>query len=619
MNSIFAPRHTAFRTFARTIIAILFLTLFNSSPALGQHKRCLAGANHPWIAYGHDFGKNEWGHDGIITTGWTYQTFRDSQGFIDSRLTRTQAHTGTGALSITSDLAGQHPNRSGGEVHFDLVNHRVGGLSAALNLTNITARCWVLLPKGSAGDPNAPNGVQLFFKSKEKKENGDEVFHSAYSPWRDIEPAIEGQWVQFTANPSDPQNSINGNFKATEVVEIGIKVGTGGQSTASFSGNIYIDDLVLETPQSITFDFEKLEIEDDFINFQQSFGECPNGVVRVFVFTDGRASPEFAPNGEVSGLDEYFFQDFDSMLDVARQHKLLLIPVLLDFTWLDTAKNITGAQLGGRSDIISDPDKRQTFIDRALKPLIQRYCDNSQILAWEIINEPEWAMKEVEKDFEIGDPVAIKSMQKFVKLCAEAIHSCSSQKVTVGSARRAWLHYWKGLGLDLYQFHWYDKFENATPPDEFPWLPYSELGLDKPCIIGEVPTKTTNRSAQEFLEAASNAGYEGLLFWSYRADDSFTNFSVAGPALEAWCHNSGMLVMQATVAKKRFTVEGECLDSVEALVINQKLVDADRVSITPTKITVTGKPKKLGIKHGTNQLQLRLKSGTLTEPFEFNF
>src|SRR5262245_50835129 len=54
----------------------------------------LVGVNYPWIAYGHDFGENAWGHDGVITNGWTHQTFADSQGFTDTRLSRETAFSG---------------------------------------------------------------------------------------------------------------------------------------------------------------------------------------------------------------------------------------------------------------------------------------------------------------------------------------------------------------------------------------------------------------------------------------------------------------------------------------------------------------------------------------------
>jgi len=126
------------------------------------------------------------------------------------------------------------------------------------------------------------------------------------------------------------------------------------------------------------------------------------------------------------------------------------------------------------------------------------------------------------------DKVSVGDMQQFVRLCADAIHSLApTQPATVGSARRKWLPYWTTVGLGLYQFHWYDKFQ---PEELFPFPPAGELGLDKPILIGEVPTSEaqlsdgrqvagTRYKAGEFLEAARAGGYGGLLFWSFRAAD----------------------------------------------------------------------------------------------------
>lgn len=489
-------------------------------------QKFLIGVNYPWIAYGHDFGKNAWGHDGIITSGWTYQTYFDSQGFTDTRRCTGNAHTGNGSLCITANLTGQDPNKAQGEVYLDLNNHAPLGTSVPVNMTNVTAHCWLRFPPGSAGPENAPNGVQLFFKST--GVSGD-TWYSFYSPWQNIQPSWEEQWVEFTANPSGPPGYKDPQFDPTRVIAIGLKVGINASSTATLTGTIRLDDFRLDTHPPIIFDFEKLETERDFDDLR-----CLSSVIRLFVFADGRASPEFTPSGEVSatGFDEYFFQDFDTLLGIAGERSLLLIPVLLDFSWCDTRKDVTGVQLGGHSDIIRDVSKRQSFLDNALKPLLQRYATNSQIFAWEVINEPEWAMQEIPKDFQIGDPVTVQQMQDFVKTCADLVHTYSAHKVTVGSARRKWLWYWKGLGLDLFQFHWYEKFLDG---EVFPWPPCSELDLDKPCIVGEVPTANTPRSTQDYLDAARNGDYGGLVVWSYRAKDDYSVFSRARPYLENRC------------------------------------------------------------------------------------
>jgi hypothetical protein len=456
--------------------------------------------------------------------------FQDSQGFTDARPSTEKAHSGQASLRITADLIGQHPNKANGEVYLDLRNHApvdpsnpCRRVAVPMNLRGMKINCWIWLPRGSAGPADARNGVQLFCKSV--------GFHSLYGPWMNILPDWEEKWVQIEMTVSNSADSPL--FDPTNVIALGFKAAINSASNATISGPIYLDDYALETNPKITFDFERLEVERDFADLRSVLDRwCSERAARVFVFANGAAAPSFAPNGEVIGLDENFFQDFDALLNAARQSNIFLMPVLLDFYWCDTLKIESGVQVGGRSEIIRDQNKRQTFLDRALGPLIERYRNEPRIIAWDLINEPEWAMQEVPKDFQVGDPVLVSQMQDFVRQCAEVIHSRSLHPVTVGSARRKWLGYWRGLGLDFYQFHWYDKFEAEEP---FPWLPYHELRLDRPCIIGEVPTASTRYSVSQFLEAAYDGGYHGLLVWSYRASDDFSDFCRAAPQLNQWC------------------------------------------------------------------------------------
>jgi len=507
-----------------TVTVTLLLIAFGGASMKAEVKSSfVVGVNYPWIAYGHDFGGNLWGHDGLITGGWTYQTYVDSQGLIDARYTKSKAHSGVGSLNLTADLVGHDPEKAKGEVYIDLRSHTPPGVSVPIDVTHATVSCWLFLPDGSAGDPNAPNGVQFIFKS--------EGFYSLYTPYQNIQRGQEGHWVQFTADASTADYR-DAQYDPAKGIAVGLKISINDHSDATLAGEIFLDDYVISTPPPIAFDFERLEVETDFGTLQQALGECSAPVVRVFVFADGRASPEFSFDDEVTGLDEYFFQDLDALLEAAKQQNLKVIPVLLDFSWFDLAKFENGVQLGGRSGIIRNSIRRQAFLDKALKPLVQRYCDNSQILAWEVINEPEWATKELSTGFQTSDPVALAEMQEFVRLCAETIHSCTGQRVTVGSARRMWLQYWSGLGLDLYQFHWYEHFSQEEP---FPWHPYSQLGLDKPALVGEVPTATGLYSTRDYLLAAASAGYEGLLVWSYRAPDEFSGYANAREMLEGWC------------------------------------------------------------------------------------
>ena len=45
----------------------------------------------------------------------------------------------------------------------------------------------------------------------------------------------------------------------------------------------------------------------------------------------------------------------------------------------------------------------------------------------------------------VGDPVTTQQMEDFVKACSDVVHLYSSHQVTVGSARRKWVHYWQDM------------------------------------------------------------------------------------------------------------------------------------------------------------------------------
>jgi len=170
------------RSLAHPALVLIAFT----SLARGQSEP-INGWNHPWMAYGHDFGSNAWGHDGVITSGWTYQTHPTTQGFTDTRRVGSSVYSGVPALQITADIAGYIPSKMSGEVELSALNHpplmgmrRVRG--APLNLDGVTARMRVWLPPGSAGPPNAPNGIELFFKTRAS----DTSWPSLRSGWQNI-------------------------------------------------------------------------------------------------------------------------------------------------------------------------------------------------------------------------------------------------------------------------------------------------------------------------------------------------------------------------------------------------------------------------------------------------
>jgi hypothetical protein len=505
------------RGFLRTLGLLPFWTRALRGSARAQSVDVFQGGwNHPWIAYGHDFGR-AWGHDGLSTSGWTVETFPTLRGFEESEVTVDPA-SGRGALRIHCNLSGADASRSAGAVYVSLLDHWPGACPPApgvsVNLDGALVRCRIRLPRGSAGSPDAPNYLQLFLKTRLTPER----WPSLYTPPETISRSWEDRDVDVVVRLDERAAAlVEPGFDIRDVSLIGLTM-TAGSPSAAVNGTIWLDEFDLDTVPQLLFDFERSEFEAQVEYVRRRFGRAFS-LVRFFTFCDGRAAPTFAPDGTVVGLDDVFYRDFDVLLRAASRQGVLLMPVLLDFGWCAYPRTISGVQLGGHADVIRDDRKRRSFLDRALRPLLERYGNHPAIFAWDVCNEPEWVVDEVPAAFrDRHDVVSLDEMRAFVRSCAAYVHYLApTQLVTLGSARRMWVPMWKECDLDLYQFHWYDHFIGEEP---FPWRSYDELDLDKPCLVGEVPTAGTAFTRQEFMAAAQNGGYSGLLFWSYGARDA---------------------------------------------------------------------------------------------------
>jgi hypothetical protein len=106
-------------------------------------------------------------------------------------------------------------------------------------------------------------------------------------------------------------------------------------------------------------------------------------------------------------------------------------------------------------------------------------------------------------------------MRAFIRDVVTAIHHRTSHAATVGSASTRTLPLVAGLGLDVYQAHWYDRLARRAPIDR----PVDSLDLDRPLILGEFPTRGSRWTPAELVASAKQAGYAGALAWSALAGD----------------------------------------------------------------------------------------------------
>ncbi|MCK9518881.1 MAG: cellulase family glycosylhydrolase [Dehalococcoidia bacterium] len=199
-------------------------------------------------------------------------------------------------------------------------------------------------------------------------------------------------------------------------------------------------------------------------------------------------------SGKPTGLNSAIYADIDAALQLAEQHD-----VYFTFVLFSSPSSMPSSWLTNTSH-------RQALAD-IVGQLAARYKNSNRVLAWEIVNEPE---------FDIWNgKVQQQPTQDTVRAIAGAINKATSTYVTVGSAMLDGLPMWKGMGLDFYQAHWYDYMASGD------WCALctdyasvkARYGLDAPLVIGEM-FAGPSINARERLESFYSKGYAGAWSWS---------------------------------------------------------------------------------------------------------
>ena len=276
-------------------------------------------------------------------------------------------------------------------------------------------------------------------------------------------------------------------------------------------------------------------------------------VARWFVFGDGRGGIVFDDRGLPAGPDPHLCADVDAALEIARDARIRLDLVLLDHRWMfeglgeTIADPATGALLEarlpeGRARVLHATAGREALLRRVLEPLVRRYGSageradlGSQILAFELMNEPDFIVEEWERDLSprVARPLPFGVLAEIVARLSDLVHRHTTALTTIGCARLHNLWAWDdpALGLDVVQIHSYpDTKHPERDPDVF-GMPASTLGLSRRVILGEFPgdgprrhpadTSPPDTTLGEYLEFAVEGGYAGAWPWSFSGTDDY--------------------------------------------------------------------------------------------------
>ncbi|WP_433927651.1 endo-1,4-beta-glucanase [Sorangium cellulosum] len=253
----------------------------------------------------------------------------------------------------------------------------------------------------------------------------------------------------------------------------------------------------------------------------------------------------FDGQGNPTGLGGTSVQDIQAALELADQAEVNVMFTLFSFDgfYKTTHNPPSGLSVWSMGPIVADASRRARLIENVVKPIAQTVASSPhrhRMLAWDVINEPEWAMTgpslyggdpAFEGDSSKFDLVTHQQMEALAKESAAVLRGETGAPVSVGSAAIKWGQAWTHADVDFYQVHMYGWVNEWYPYNK----PLSEYGLtDKPVVMGEFPSNMDgmNVNYDKFVSDLYELRYAGALSWSI-TDTNFP-WSSAKSAVKAF-------------------------------------------------------------------------------------
>lgn len=239
-------------------------------------------------------------------------------------------------------------------------------------------------------------------------------------------------------------------------------------------------------------------------------------VVRWFLFADGRGG-FLSEKGIPSRPDEFLFADVRAALELANRFELGLCFSLIDYPWLEDRAGKPAAH--ANEQVLQFAAGREAFLERILIPMFREFREHPGLFAWEIANEPEWAIREFHR--QAAAKMHFADFRAFADEITQAAHEFAGVPVTLGSASLAWVRAWSELGLDIYQAHYYpvkDPSGKSGLAKQLACLP----PLDKPLWLAELPAAddgASGYSLETSLTECREAGLLGAAVWRWTAPE----------------------------------------------------------------------------------------------------
>ena len=252
-----------------------------------------------------------------------------------------------------------------------------------------------------------------------------------------------------------------------------------------------------------------------------------SSVIRWWVFPDFRGQGvQFDAQDRVVGLGGTALADLNKALELAEKHGLYLMLTLFSFDNFKLTRTEGGVKARGITPYAIDAAKRADLIQKVVRPFARavgqsRYAH--RMIAWDVINEPEWAM--TGPSMYGGDegftarsdvaPLTHAQMETFLRDVIKPLQEETQSLISIGSAAVKWRNAWSKLDVDFHQFHIYDWVNDWWPYNKSP----AALGVtDKPWVMGEFPLAGLENGTKygTLVDSWYGNGYAGALGWAYK-------------------------------------------------------------------------------------------------------
>ena len=113
--------------------------------------------------------------------------------------------------------------------------------------------------------------------------------------------------------------------------------------------------------------------------------------MRLWLHTNGAASPQFDNNGFVVGPGAGAIDDLEKILDLAWENEVGLILCLWSF---DMLRIRFGSLITDRAKLLlTDSVYTESYINNSLIPMVDSLKGHPGIIAWEVFNEPRCLLR----------------------------------------------------------------------------------------------------------------------------------------------------------------------------------------------------------------------------------